>query len=66
MQEETLRNVKLIEELLRAWNDHRQALAACAKTQKRLARAMDELGQGVDKTSLICGSNLEVCMRELC
>lgn len=56
MQDETLRNVKLVEELLRAWNEHRQALLACAKSGKRLARAMDELGQGTDKTSLICTS----------
>jgi hypothetical protein len=52
IQEETFRNVKLIEELLRAWNEHRQALSACAKTGKKLAKAMEELGHGVDKTSI--------------
>jgi hypothetical protein len=54
MQDKTFRNVKLVEELLRAWNEHRQALSACAKSGKRLAKAMDELGQGGDKTSIIC------------
>lgn len=54
MQDDTFRNVKLVEELLRAWNDHRQALSACAKTGKRLAKAMDELSQGLDKTSITC------------
>jgi hypothetical protein len=53
MQDDTFRNVKLVEELLRAWHDHRQALSACAKTGRRLAKAMDELGQGLDKTSII-------------
>jgi hypothetical protein len=52
IHEETFRNVKLIEELLRAWNEHRQALSACAKTGKKLAKAMEELGHGVDKTSI--------------
>jgi hypothetical protein len=52
MQEETFRNVKLIEELLKAWNEHRQALTACAKTGKKLAKALEELGHGVEKTSI--------------
>jgi hypothetical protein len=52
IQEETFRNVKLIEELLRAWNEHRQALSSCAKTGKKLAKAMEELGHGVEKTSI--------------
>ena len=52
IQEETFRNVKLIEELLRAWNEHRHALSVCAKTGKKLAKAMEELGHGVDKTSI--------------
>ena len=52
MQEETYRNVKLIEELLRAWNEHRQILSACAKTGKKLAKAMEDLGHGVEKTSI--------------
>lgn len=52
MQDDTFRNVKLVEELLRAWNDHRQALSACGKTGKKLAKAMEELSQGVDKTSV--------------
>jgi hypothetical protein len=52
IQEETFRNVKLIEELLRAWNEHRQALSSCAKTGKKLAKAVEELGHGVEKTSI--------------
>lgn len=57
IQEETFRNVKLIEELLRAWNEHRQALSACAKTGKKLAKAMEELAHGVDKTSITGSSS---------
>lgn len=52
MQEETFKNVKLIEELLRTWNEHRQALSLCAKTGKKLAKAMDDLGHGVEKTPI--------------
>lgn len=44
--------MKLIEELLRAWNEHRHALSVCAKNGKKLAKAMEELGHGVDKTSI--------------
>jgi hypothetical protein len=42
----------LIEELLRAWNEYRHALTVCAKSGKKLANAMEELGHGVDKTSI--------------
>jgi hypothetical protein len=64
IQEETFRNVKLIEELLRAWNEHRQALSGCAKTGKKLAKAMEELGHRVEKTS-ITGSLSPIMKREL-
>jgi GTP cyclohydrolase I len=59
MQDDTFRNVKLIEELLKAWNEHRQALSGCAKTGKRLAKAMDELGHGLDKTG-VAGERFKV------
>jgi hypothetical protein len=52
IQEEAFRNVKLIEELVRAWNEHRQALSACSKSGKKLAKAMEDLGHGVEKTSM--------------
>lgn len=58
MQDDTFRNVKLVEELLKAWNEHRQALAGCAKTGKRLAKAMCELGLGLDKTGVAGESRL--------
>ena len=63
MQEETFRNVKLVEELLRAWNEHRQVLSACAKTGKKLAKAMEDLGHGVEKTS-ITGMSFPISHRE--
>lgn len=60
MQEETFRNVKLIEELLRTWNEHRQALSQCAKTGKKLAKAMEELGHGLEKGSITGSLSLRI------
>ena len=51
-QDEALKTVKTIENVLRAWNEYRVCMSATGKAGRKLAGALKDLSGHMDKTSV--------------
>ena len=51
-QDEALKTVKTIENVLRAWNEYRVCVAATGKAGRKLAGALKDLSGHMDKTTV--------------